>query len=122
MSSPFGAGTLVEYAGARWRVLRMLGVETVLLRSDTGEEVAADPLKLQQPATTAPVPSPVLTINELRYSQADWAEVTRHRDLLRTLAAAPSRTTADVAGAVAALGLIPAPGLGVAAPITLAGR
>lgn len=106
MSSQFGAGTLVEYAGAQWRVLRVLGVETVLLRSDTGEDVAANPLKLRQPATTTLAPSPVLTINELRYSEADWAEAARRRDLLRTLAAMPSRTTADVAAA-AALGLTP---------------
>ncbi len=107
MSSQFSAGTLVEYAGAQWRVLRVLGVEAVLLRSDTGKEVAADPLKLQRPATAAPASSPVLTINEMRYSEADWAEATRRRDLLRTLAATPSRTTADVAGAAAALGLTP---------------
>ncbi len=42
MWSQFGAGTLVEYAGSQWRVRRALGVEAVLLRSDTGEEVAAD--------------------------------------------------------------------------------
>ena len=43
----FAAGTLVEYGGARWRVQRALGVEAVLLRSDTGEEVSADPLKVR---------------------------------------------------------------------------
>ena len=36
---------------------RVLGVETVLLRSDTGEQIAADPLKIQLPeAPTASKP------------------------------------------------------------------
>src|SRR4051812_32230217 len=46
MLTRFGTGTPVDYAGARWRVQRALGVEAVLLRSDSGEEVSADPLKI----------------------------------------------------------------------------
>jgi hypothetical protein len=38
---------VVEYAGACWRVQRALGVEAVLLRSEAGEEVSADPLKVR---------------------------------------------------------------------------
>ncbi len=107
MASQFGAGTLVEYAGARWRVQRVLGVETVLLRSDTGEEVAADPLKVQLPeALTATEPQKV-PINELHYSEADWTEATRRRDRLAELAGNPARTTSDVTAAAAALGLSP---------------
>ena len=49
MSPQFGVGTLVDYAGARWRVQRALSVEAVLLRSDTGMEVWADPLKIRLP-------------------------------------------------------------------------
>jgi hypothetical protein len=43
MGSPFTRGTGVTYAGARWRVHRVLGPEAVVLRSDAGEQVAADP-------------------------------------------------------------------------------
>ena len=38
MALQFATGSLVEYAGARWRVQRVLGVEAVLLRSDAGED------------------------------------------------------------------------------------
>jgi hypothetical protein len=38
---------VVEYAGARWRVQRALCVEAILLRSEAGEEVSADPLKMR---------------------------------------------------------------------------
>jgi hypothetical protein len=44
MGLPFSMGSEVSCAGARWRVARVLGVEAVLLCSDTGDEVAADPL------------------------------------------------------------------------------
>src|SRR4051794_34605401 len=47
MSPQFGVGTLVNYAGARWRVQRAPVVEAVLLRSDTRMEVSADPLKIR---------------------------------------------------------------------------
>jgi hypothetical protein len=59
MSPRFAAGTLVEYAGARWHVERALGAEAILLRSDTGAEVSADPLKIRLPEITEPIgPSP----------------------------------------------------------------
>ena len=46
MGLPFIIGSEVSYAGARWWVERVLGAEAVLLRSDTGEEVSADPLRI----------------------------------------------------------------------------
>ena len=49
MSSPFDAGTQVDYAGASGRVERALGVEVVLLRSEAGEEIAVDPLNIRRP-------------------------------------------------------------------------
>ena len=59
MSPRFAAGTLVEYAGAHWHVERALGAEAILLRSDTGAEVSADPLKIRLPEITEPIgPSP----------------------------------------------------------------
>jgi hypothetical protein len=50
MGPPFSIGTEVTYAGVHWRVERVLGAEAVLLRSDEGEEVSADPLRIAPPA------------------------------------------------------------------------
>jgi hypothetical protein len=98
---------VVEYAGARWRVQRTLGVEAILLRSEAGEEVSADPLKIRLPEATAPAAASPPLVDELRYSDADWTEATRRRDLLGALASKRSRTTADVAAAAATLGVTP---------------
>jgi putative transposase len=83
------------------------GVETVLLRSDTGEEIAADPLKIQLPEAPNASKPQTPPIDELCYSDADWAAATRRRDCIAALAANPTRTTSDVNSAVAALGLSP---------------
>jgi len=99
MSPRFGSGIVVEYAGARWRVQRALGVDAVLLRSEAGEEVSADPLQIRVPEATAPTGASPSLVDELRYTDADWTEATRRRDLLATLASKPSRTTSDVAAA-----------------------
>jgi putative transposase len=107
MSPQFAIGTLVEYAGIRWRVQRALGVEAVLLRSDAGEEVSADPLKLRLREVSAPDRPARHVVDELRYSEADWAEATRRRDLLAALASKTPRTTADVAAAATSLGVTP---------------
>ena len=90
---------MVEYAGACCRVQRTLGVEAILLRSEAGEEVSADPLQLRVPEATAPTGASPPLVDELRYTDADWTEATRRRDLLATLASKPSRTTSDVAAA-----------------------
>ncbi len=108
MSSRFVRGSVVEYAGVRWRVQRALGVEAVLLRSEAGEEVSADPLKIRLPdEATTPSDASSPLVDELRYSDADWTEATRRRDLLATLASKPARTTADVAAAATTLGVTP---------------
>ena len=106
MSAQFATGTLVEYAGIRWRVQRVLGVEAVLLRSDAGEEVSADPLKIRLPEAAA-TRSARTVVDELRYSDAEWAEATRRRDLLMALASKAPRTTADVTAAATCLGVTP---------------
>ena len=84
---------------------RALGVEAVLLRSDAGEEVSADPLKLRLPEVSASVRPARPVVDELRYSDADWAEATRRRDLLTALASKTPRTTA--AAAATCLGVSP---------------
>jgi hypothetical protein len=101
MSPQFGIVTVVEYAGARWRVQRALGVEGGFLRSETGEEVSADPVNIQLPDAPVTLGTAPLPVDELRYSDANWAEATRRRDVLQALATKSSRTTADVAAAAA---------------------
>ena len=92
MPPPFSPGILVEYAGARWRVLRVMGAESVLLRADTGEEVSADPVKIRL-ADSRTRTGPSWLSDELPYSNADWAEATRRRGILRALARRPRRRT-----------------------------
>jgi hypothetical protein len=78
-------------------------VESVLLASDAGEEVAADPLKVRLPDGGSLLDRP---LDERRYSDADWSEVERRRNVLLALANHPTRT-AGVAAAAEALGLTP---------------
>ena len=80
---------MVEYAGARWRVQRALGVDAVLLRSEAGDEISADPLLIRLPEATTPTGASPPLVDELRYTDADWTEATRRRDLLATLASKP---------------------------------
>jgi hypothetical protein len=68
MAPQFGGGTLVEYAGARWRVQRALDVEAVLFRSDTGMEVAADPLQIRLPEISVTAGPLLPRVDELRDS------------------------------------------------------
>ena len=77
MSSRIRTGNLVNYAGSPWRVLRVLGVDAILLRSDTGAEVSVDPLAIRFPEVRlAPPPARPLT-DELAYSDGDWIEAKR---------------------------------------------
>ena len=106
MGLPFSIGTEVAYAGARWWVERVLGAEAVLLRSDAGEEVSADPLRIAQPVDPELRGTLSGIADETRYSDSDWAAATRRRDLIVGLANRP-RTTADVAAVAEALGVTP---------------
>ena len=106
MGLPFSIGSEVSYAGARWRVARVLGADAILLCSDTGDEVAADPLRvafLNAPALGGPATG---IVDEMRYDDADWAAATRRRDLLVGLANRP-RTAADVTAVAETLGVTP---------------
>lgn len=97
----------VEYGGTHWQVLRVLDAESVLLRSETGEELAVDPLELRwpEPVQLLTGRSPRLA-EELCYNDAAWAEATRRHDLLLALASGP-RTTANVIAAAGTLGITP---------------
>ena len=106
MGLPFSIGTEVSYAGGRWRVERVLGAEAVLLRSDTGEEVSADPLRIALLNDLKCSNSWTGNVDETRYDAAGWAAATRRRDLIVDLANRP-RTTADVTAVAKELGVTP---------------
>src|SRR5271166_4632091 len=106
MSAPFRTGISVVYAGARWQVLHVLDAETVLLRSDTGQELAADPMRIRLPDSPTLKATSSRPVDELRYDEAERAAAVRRRDLLLGLANRP-RTTAEVTATAEALGLTP---------------
>jgi putative transposase len=97
-------GAVVEHAGTRWRVERPLGADAVLLRNDTGEIVTADPSTIRFPKDNAGQSPPPL-IHELQYTETEWAEAARRRDVLAGLACQSSRTHKDVDHAAKELGL-----------------
>ena len=100
------AGTEVEHAGQRWRVHRPLGPDAVLLRNDAGEIVSADPSRFGFPeAHVVGHPAPIL--DERRYTDAQWAEAARRRDLLATLRGLPARNRIDVRAVGKELGIKP---------------
>jgi hypothetical protein len=78
MPRSLSPGMPVEYGGTHWQVLRVLDAESVLLRSETGEELAVDPLELRwpEPVQLLTGRSPRLA-EELCYNDAAWAEATR---------------------------------------------
>src|SRR5271165_2936304 len=106
MSAPFRTGISVIYAGARWQVLHVLDAETVPLRSDTGQELAADPVRIRLPDSPTLKATSSRPVDELRYDEAEWAAAMRRRDLLLGPANRP-RTTAEVTATAEALGLTP---------------
>ena len=106
MGSRFSIGAQGTYAGSCWRVERVLGAEAVLLRSETGEEVAADPLRIGLRDVPRLVAASASLVDETLYDEADWAAAMRRRDLIAGLANRP-RTTAEVTAVAEALGVTP---------------
>lgn len=88
-------GVEADYAGQRWRVSRILGPDVVLLTNDAGETVAAEPARIALPAEVS-FAAPQLYPDERLYTDAQWTEAARRRDLLVELAQRPSRTLAHV--------------------------
>ena len=89
------AGAVVDHAGGRWRVERLLGADAVILRNEAGEVVSADPARIGFPDDIA-LTAPGSPRNELRYTDAEWSEAARRLDLLTALACLPRRGRADV--------------------------
>jgi putative transposase len=99
-------GAEVEHAGRRWRVHQPLGPDAVLLRSEAGEIISAEPSRIAFPAraTIGPVAT---AVDEQRCTDAQWAEAARRRDILTRLARLPARTRADLDAAAKELGIKP---------------
>ncbi len=89
-------GIEVEHAGKRWRVHQPLGPDTVLLCDEAGAIVSADPARIGFPADEAIGPPAGGKANEPLYSNEQWAEAARRRDLLARLATLATRSRADV--------------------------
>ena len=82
----------MDCAGARWRVLRVVSAEAVLLGSETAQEVPADPSKIRLPNSRTPTGPVLRPFDELRHSDVDWTEAqTAHCRHTGGGAASPSR-------------------------------
>src|SRR5579864_2522181 len=106
MAMPFSIGTGVMYAGGLCRAERVLDPEAVVVRSDTGEEVSADPLRIAFLSAAELRGTVTRVADETCYDDAGWASATRRRDLIVGLANRP-RTAADVTAVAEALGVTP---------------
>jgi putative transposase len=98
-------GTVVEHAGKRWRVDRVLGADAVLLCGNDGPPVAVDPARVVFPDWTADRGPSQHAVDAVRCSEADWAVAVRRRDLVLQLARQPDRTAAEIDAVATKLGL-----------------
>jgi len=98
-------GMVVEHAGERWRVDRVLGADAVLLRGEDGPPVAVDPARVAFPGEAAETIAARRPIDAVQCSEADWAEAARRRDAVLRLAHQGNRTAAEIDATAAELGL-----------------
>lgn len=99
-------GALVEHAGRRWRVERVLGADSVLLRGEDGPPVAVDPARITFP-DQAPERAAAPSAAAAQCTETEWAEAVRRRDLVVRLAQQQDHTTAEIGAVARALGLKP---------------
>lgn len=99
-------GALVEHAGRRWRVERVLGADSVLLRGEDGPPVAVDPARITFP-DQAPERAAAPSAAAAQCTETEWAEAVRRRDLVVRLAQQQDHTTAEIGAVATALGLKP---------------
>ncbi len=97
-------GVEVDYAGRRWRVHRALGPDAVLLKHTDGEIVSAEPARINPPAEVISTRAARVT-DERQYSDAQWSEAARRRDLVTALAGRPVRSVAHVEDVAKELGI-----------------
>jgi putative transposase len=106
MEHRIAPGTVVEHAGKRWRVERVLGADSVLLRGEDGPPVAADPARVTFPDQAESAAS-LRPAAAMQCTEADWAEAVRRRDLVLRLAQQQDHPTAEIDAVARELGLKP---------------
>jgi putative transposase len=104
MENRITAGVVVEHGGTRWRIERPLGADAVLLRNDAGEIVSTSPSTLRFPPDTQVRPA-VRRVDELQYTDVEWAEAAKRRAVLTGLAGLSSRARDDIERAARELGI-----------------
>jgi putative transposase len=104
MENRITAGVVVEHGGTRWRIERPLGADAVLLRNDAGEIVSTSPSTLRFPSSPQGEPA-ARRVDELQYTDVEWAEAAKRRAVLTGLAGLSSRARADVEQAGRELGI-----------------
>jgi len=100
-------GAVVEHAGKRWRVERVLGADSVLLRGEGGPRVAADPARVTFPDQSAEIDASLRPGAAVQCTEVDWAEAVRRRDLVLRLAQQQDRSTAEIDAVATELGVKP---------------
>ena len=96
-------GIAVNYAGKSWRVRRPLGPEAILLCNDQGEVVSADPARISFPDEDKIFSNRIR--DERCFSDAQWAEAERRREIVMRLGGNPTRTRARMDEAAKELGI-----------------
>jgi hypothetical protein len=97
-------GAVVEHAGQRWRVDRVLGADAVLLRGEDGSPVVADPARVTFPGQATESRTSLPPVDAVQCTEADWAEAVRRRDLVLRLARRRDHTSAEIDAVASALG------------------
>ena len=95
----------VDHAGRPWRVHRALGPDAVLLTNDAGEILSVAPAQIDLGAETS-IAAPARTQDERRYTDAQWAEASRRRDLLAELGRRSARSLTQVDDVAKELGVV----------------
>lgn len=104
MENRITAGVVVEHGGTRWRIERPLGADAVLLRNDAGEVVSTSPSTLRFPSSPQGQQA-ARRVDELQYTEVEWAEAAKRRAVLTCLAGLSSRARDDVERAARELGI-----------------
>ena len=107
MRAHITSGQTVQHAGETWKVKRVLGVESVVLCSQTATEILADPITLQDRAKNAASEKSGIPSDELRYDAADWERAEQRRAMISALAKLPERSNTHIQDAARSLTVSP---------------
>lgn len=108
MAVRISQGAAVDYAGARHRVVRVLGPDAVLLATEAGAVVSANPLEVAGTGSVAGTAEAARRLlDPARHSAAEWAEAERRCAAVERLLHVGSPRGPAVAEASRDLGLRP---------------